>query len=151
LRGNQERIKTTYLDHAIDFIDFLIDLMIQLELRFNERLDAERLRRAVSLSLDAEPIVGCRLVFHWYRSYFQRMGKDFWDAFSITEESTKFDAFRSELIDTYQGPQLKVCLYRSAERGPPSHQSDSQRHGCWRAEWDRSRSLINLFKTIGRT
>jgi hypothetical protein len=51
VRRNQERIKATYLNRAIDFIDFLIGLMIQLELRFNERLDVERLHRAVSLAL----------------------------------------------------------------------------------------------------
>lgn len=115
MRESKEKIQATYLDRAIDFIDFLIGLMIQLELRFSGQLDAERLRRAVALAIDAEPILGYRLVPHWHRPYFQRMSGDLPDTLSVTEEAAEFDAFRGELTDPCQGPQLKVRLYHSAE------------------------------------
>ena len=110
-----KRIPATYLDRAIGFISFLIGLIIQLELRFAKELDVERRHKAVYLTLDVEPILGCRLIPHWRRPYFQRINKDSINAFSSTEELTEYNAFRSELIDAYQGPQLKVCLYHSVD------------------------------------
>ncbi|MFC1923898.1 hypothetical protein ACFLT3_01515 [Chloroflexota bacterium] len=110
-----ERIPASYLDRAIGFINFLIDPMIQLELKFSEEIDIGRLQKAVNLILNAEPILGCRLVSHWYSPYFQRMSSSFTnDAFYTTESIEEFDTFRSALIDTYQGPQLKVYHYHSS-------------------------------------
>ena len=40
--------------------------------QFPGRLDAQRLRRATRLSVDAEPILGCRFVDSWYHPYWQR-------------------------------------------------------------------------------
>lgn len=108
-----KRIPATYLDRAIGFISFLIDLMIQIELKFSEALDIERLRKAVYLTLDAEPILGYRLVSHWRKPYFQKTNRESLTAFYTTENIEEFNAFRSELIDAYQGPQLKVYLYHS--------------------------------------
>jgi len=111
-----ERIQASYLDRAIGFISFLIDLMIQLELKFSEPLDIERLRKAVYLTLNAEPILSCQLVPHWHRPYFQRISCDSMnDVFHTTESIEEFDTFRSMLIDAYQGPQLKVYHYHSSE------------------------------------
>ena len=109
-----KRISATYLDRAIGFISFLINLMIQVELKFSGALDIERLRKAVYLTLDVEPILGYHLVSHWHRPYFQRANKDSITAFYSTESSAEFNSFRSELIDAYQGPQLKVYLYHSS-------------------------------------
>jgi len=36
------------------------------------RLDADLLHKVVRLTLDAEPILGCRFVEHWFRPYWQR-------------------------------------------------------------------------------
>jgi len=110
-----ERIPASYLDRAIGFINFLIDPMIQLELKFSEQIDIERLRKAVNLSLDAEPILGYRLVSHWRSPYFKRISSDVTNnAFYTVESLEEFNTFRSTLVDTYQGPQLKVCHYRSS-------------------------------------
>lgn len=113
--STQKRIPASYLDRAIGFINFLIDPMIQLELKFTEPLDVERLRKAVYLTFDAEPILGCRLVSHWHRPYFQKINGDSTNTFHITESIEEFDAFRSALIDTYQGHQLKVYHYHSSD------------------------------------
>jgi len=110
-----ERISASYLDRAIGFISFLIDLMIQLELKFTESLDIERLRKAVYLTLDAEAILGYRLVSHWHRPFFQRISRDCTNAFYTTESIGEFNTFRSVLIDTYQGPQLKVYHYHASD------------------------------------
>lgn len=109
-----EPIPASYLDRAIGFINFLIDLMIQLELKFTEPLDIDRLKQAVYLTLDAEPILGCQLVPHWHRPFFQRIKSDSVNAFYTTESIEEFDIFRRTLIDAYQGPQLKVYHYHSS-------------------------------------
>ena len=41
-------------------------------LSFNGHVDADRLMRAVRLSLDAEPILGCEFVEGWFRPHWQR-------------------------------------------------------------------------------
>ena len=39
---------------------------------FDGRVDARRLARAVRLTLDAEPVLGCRFVNRWWRPYWER-------------------------------------------------------------------------------
>ena len=41
-------------------------------LSFSGRIDADRLMRAVRLTLDAEPILGCEFVERWFRPYWHR-------------------------------------------------------------------------------
>ncbi len=41
-------------------------------LSLSGRIDADRLVRAVRLTLDAEPILGCRFVERWFRPYWRR-------------------------------------------------------------------------------
>lgn len=40
--------------------------------RFPGRIDAGRMARAVRLSLDAEPVLGCRFVVRWWRPFWER-------------------------------------------------------------------------------
>jgi len=41
-------------------------------IRFQGRIDPERMARAVRLSLDAEPVLGCRFVVRWWRPHWER-------------------------------------------------------------------------------
>lgn len=110
-----EQIPVTLVDRFISYLGIGIDSMIQMEMKFTEKLDIERLQKAVSLSFNAEPILGCRLVKHWHRPFFQRINGDSIEAFHTTESIEEFDAFRNMLIDPYQGPQQKVYHYHSSE------------------------------------
>ena len=49
------------------------DNMIQVEMAFSHRLDPRRLKKAMALATDAEPILGCRFVYHRNRPYWQRL------------------------------------------------------------------------------
>jgi len=109
-----KRIPTTTTDRVMGFLDCVIDLMIQLELEFTETLDVGRLSKAIDFTLDAEPVLGCRLVSKWRRPYWERLDKDVRDAFFFTEDRAEYEAFKNASIDTYQGPQIKACLYRSS-------------------------------------
>ena len=50
------------MDRALAAMDALFIPIIQLEMEFDFLLDEHRLAKAVSLLLEAEPILGCRFV-----------------------------------------------------------------------------------------
>ncbi len=113
MTAGDKRIPTTYTDRAIGFINRLIEPMIQLEIRFAESLDADRLHKAIDLTLDAEPVLGCQLVSHWHRPYFRRLEERRPDSFLHTEDEAVYEAFKTASIDARQGPQIRVCLWHS--------------------------------------
>jgi len=57
-----DRIPSNRSDNLIGAFDQLGEMMIQMQLEFNHVLDADRLARAMDLTLDAEPVLGCRYV-----------------------------------------------------------------------------------------
>ncbi len=50
----------------------IADLQVRCIISFDGRVEAERMAQAVRLSLDAEPILGCRFVERWWRPYWKR-------------------------------------------------------------------------------
>lgn len=56
---------------------------MNLVLGFEDEVDAERLRRAIRLTLDVEPILGCRFEERWYRPVWRR--RDDLDAIELCE------------------------------------------------------------------
>ena len=50
----------------------IADFMLQMELVFEHGLDAQRLARALELMLDAQPVLGCRLVTEKKKVYWER-------------------------------------------------------------------------------
>ena len=81
-------------------------------LSFDGRIDADRVVRAVRLTMDAEPILGCRWVEHWFRpSWRRRDDLDHTQVCEIRESSNcwadveRFVAFPADL-------PLRVLLLR---------------------------------------
>ena len=85
-------------------------MLIQMEMEFSEQLDADRLSKAIHLSLDAEPKLGCRYVTHWRKPYWKRLGNYNGDILTITGSELEYETFRHTGIDAYTGPQLRACL-----------------------------------------
>ncbi|HEY3317379.1 MAG TPA: hypothetical protein VGK50_03035 [Coriobacteriia bacterium] len=89
---------------------------IGLHLRFECRLDADRLARAVRLSLDADPVLGCRFAPEAGKGLWQRLRDlDGCRAFSTFEtEDAERDsvAFQAEEVPD-EGPQVAVALFRT--------------------------------------
>lgn len=89
------------------------------KLSFSQRLDAEQLARAVRLSLDAEPILGCSFEPGWYSARWRRIPHlDAMPAFSLVETEDPRSAalaFRAIPV-TDDGPQVAVRLVRGPER-----------------------------------
>lgn len=69
-------------------------------------LDGDRLRRALRLLLDAEPILGCRYVKRWIRPHWQRLGAEELD---VAAEPVVVDATageREEATQTFFGDAI---------------------------------------------
>lgn len=88
-------------------------MLIQMEMEFSNQLDMDRLSKAICLSLDAEPKLGCRYVSHWRKPYWKRLDRYNEDMLMVTRSELEYETFKCTGIDAYTGPQLKVCLLES--------------------------------------
>lgn len=114
-----EQFQATGTDVAVSITRAVTQHRIGCALVFDGRLDPDRLRRAVRLSLDAEPILGCSYQTGAYRAVWRRL-EDLDDAvpFSMLESDDPVGAttaFQAAQVDD-AGPQAAVSLVRSAER-----------------------------------
>ena len=92
----------------------IADFMLQMELCFEHRLDAQRLAHALLLLLDAQPVLGCRLVTEKSRVYWERLTLPWPDIFFFAANQAECDDFRNRPIDSRLGPQIKACMLRAA-------------------------------------
>lgn len=82
------------------------------------RIDESRLRRAIRLAMDAEPILGCRFAEHPFRPYWQRRTDlDDLPLCEVVEGDRQCPAFRrflAEALDPAADPLLKAVVFRGA-------------------------------------
>jgi len=94
----------------------LAEFMLQMEMEFTSGPDEELLRRALDLLLDAQPVLGCRLVKRPYRPVWLRLSdKERRNIFKTGDEQA-YERFKSETIDSKSGPQVKAFLHRGTDR-----------------------------------
>ena len=110
-----DRFPTSLLDCLVDFLSPFEDVVIQLEMEFAGRLDDGRLAKAVDLTLDAEPVLGCRFVDNARKPYFERLDSHERSAFLLVNSGGKYESFKSSPIDRKNGPQIRVCLWQSSD------------------------------------
>lgn len=84
-------------------------------LEFDGQLDEERLRRAMRLTLDAEPILGCRFAERWYRPVWQR--RDDLDRLELLrvvprEDGSAIQRFLENTLDPDRDCQVRGELIR---------------------------------------
>ena len=110
--------RATGTDIAISITRAVTQHRIGLRLAFDCPLDAERLARAVTLSLDAEPILGCSFDIHGRHAVWRRVPElDGASAFVIsktTDPEGLMDAFQAEEVSD-AGPQAFVALFRTPD------------------------------------
>lgn len=93
----------------------IADFMLQMELCFEHRLDEQRLEAALLLVLDAQPVLGCRLVTEKSRAYWQRLTGPWPDMLCLASNPAEFDNFRNRPIDSRRGPQVQACMLRASD------------------------------------
>lgn len=93
------------------------DLQVRCVISLDGHVDAERMMKAVRLTLDVEPILGCRFVDHWWRPYWERRN----DLNQIkncrlvkaTDFSQDLVSFMSTPINSLTDPLVQVCILRA--------------------------------------
>ncbi len=107
-----DRFRATLLDCLTDHQAQYSEMMIQLEMYFDGELDAGTLARAVDLTLDAEPVLGCRFVEGLRRPFFERLDAGKRSAFLRAASEDEYQRFKSTSIDYRSSPQIRVCLWQ---------------------------------------
>lgn len=96
----------------------LASYQIQAVIRLNGKLDFEKLAKAVKLSVDEEPVLGCRFVEsnppYWKRAENTDEGK-FTSMESTDKPDTALKRFLDSPLDMDKDLQLKVRLIRSGD------------------------------------
>lgn len=117
--NNNKKIRLTLLDKVNVVLEQFGDHVMHLVFAPEKMLDAERFSRALRLSLDAEPILGCRLVDgvlypRWIRWEPQEL-----DRFELCRVVTAVDvheqvhAFLLQTMDCRVEPMVQARIFRS--------------------------------------
>lgn len=116
-QGGLLAIPSRFPAPALDQHEYLFGGQLNLVVTFAGRIDVERMVRAVRLTLDAEPALGCRFVEHPWRPYWER--RDDLDTIPLCRVAEPRD-LESELwrfigtpADPSTDPQVQVCIFRS--------------------------------------
>ncbi len=93
------------------------DGQVRLIITFNGRIDEARMEKAVMLSLDSEPVLGCRFVERPWRPYWQRLS-DTGPVFSLyavdpLDVELELNDLLTAPLDPLAGPQLRIGILRS--------------------------------------
>jgi NRPS condensation-like uncharacterized protein len=105
---------TQATDRFINHVRVNGEMMIQMEMEFEHRLDDDRLAKALDIALDTEPIFGCRFVPRWWRPCWERLSKEEREILTIARDVSAYEEFRNNSIDACSGPQIKACLLHAA-------------------------------------
>lgn len=111
-----QKFNSVFGDRAVFGMLRFYDAQLHCVISFDGRVDENRLARAVRLSLDAEPILGCRFVRHWRRPYWQR--RDDLDQIELlrlvrTELSEQeMLRFMTEPADICEHPLVRCRVFR---------------------------------------
>ena len=113
-------ISARFCDNANYALSWAYVPQIHLLIEFAGRLDSDRMKRALRLTLYAEPVLGCRFVPRWINPCWTRIAEDGLDSSAffrvltgdeLTLE-TALEGFLVEQINELQGPQVKALLLR---------------------------------------
>jgi NRPS condensation-like uncharacterized protein len=118
-----------------------------LEMSFDYQLDAERLSRALDLTLDAQPILGCKFFIDGRQMYWERLSKEERHSLYVFENESEFEQFKTAQIDSRTGPQIQVGLYRRSA-GDCLIIKHSHQEGDGGGVFDITRELTALYNRL---
>ncbi|MHA1743600.1 MAG: hypothetical protein ACTSV6_05045 [Candidatus Heimdallarchaeota archaeon] len=110
------RVKATTGDNLNYFLHTGTDQQINFVFYLNGKIDEKIMRKTVRLSLDAEPILGCKYVKHWRRAYWERRDDlDELDYFELLETQKPKEAVKQFVlseIDPAKDSLIKIRIFR---------------------------------------
>ncbi len=118
MNNHQYEIPAIIPVNAQDRLLYPMKALIHVQVSFEQHLDPDILQRAVRLSLDVEPVLGCRFVEqdpqpHWQR--FEALDGIQW--MECTSPDHKEEAVEKFIKGPFfhEGQLLNVCLFQTAE------------------------------------
>lgn len=117
LSSMPERFPSVMGDRAVHLLRQLGDLLVHCVLYFKGRVDEERLALAIRLTLDAEPVLGCRFIVKGWQPYWARR-RDLDDLVLLNLKETdqpdgEMASFLCRPIDLMDDPQVQVLILRA--------------------------------------
>ncbi len=118
-----QRLQATALDLAISCgRQYASSMHIQLVITIEGAIDVKRLKKAVLLSLEAEPVLGCRFVEHPVRPYWEPQPalnrEEFLEryccAVATTDPEAELNRFLPEPLDPAADPLIQVRVFRQS-------------------------------------
>jgi NRPS condensation-like uncharacterized protein len=89
---------------------------IGLQMEFDQHLDEELLARALDLLVDAEPVLGCRLVLDGATAHWERVPPQDRHLFTESATEAEHEAYRTTALDAIAGPQVALNLWRQPDK-----------------------------------
>ncbi len=106
----------TFTDKLVSAaFDSVGDVMIQVEMTFSNRLDPGRLRKALLLVLDAEPILGCRFNTQPRQACWERLPENRRDNFRVFDNESEYEKYKLSTIDAKIGPAVNAGFLSTPE------------------------------------
>ena len=111
-----KRFPSKMCDRTLYCLDSVIDPQIGIVITSDDRFEEKLLEKAIRLSLDSEPHLGCRFVPTWWTAHWERVKDlDQVNFFCTRYESDPYKdmiSFLAEPINFVSGPQVKSMLLR---------------------------------------
>ena len=107
-----ETIPTVLLDRAFYNLHDIGQMVIRLEMLFAHHLDTERLDRAVRLTMNAAPILGCRFDDNADFGCWRRLAESEQQGLEVVTKLSDYQQLGAADVDVKNGPAIKVHLLR---------------------------------------
>jgi NRPS condensation-like uncharacterized protein len=105
-----QRIPATPSDLVVQSWQSSGEMVIELELAFDGRLDEQVLARAAELLLEVEPLLGSRLVPDASTPHWERLPRSSRDVLTVASTPAEYEAVRRTGLDATRGAQVVLCL-----------------------------------------
>lgn len=123
------KIPKIFLANGQDWANYIghfwnVNMQIQIILEFEDMLDINCMKQAVRLSVDAEPILGCKFVEKEHLPFWERFENiDAINWFILEESHDKDQALKNTLAQPFDSEeqQLQVKIIRSDEAEHSMH------------------------------
>ena len=116
--GRPVRLRAATGDLAIHLLRPVSDNLARCFSTLDGTLDAPRMARAARLMMDAEPVLGCRLVRRWWRPCWERLPDlDSVEICTLVEDDdldAATERINAVALDPYRGPQFRMWIIRGA-------------------------------------
>jgi NRPS condensation-like uncharacterized protein len=106
-----QRIDATPADLSVQSWQGRSEMVIEMECSFDGHLEEDVLARAGEFLLEAEPILGCRLVVDPEAPYWQRVPTSQRTVLTVAREFDEYERARRSGLDATRGVQVALCLW----------------------------------------